>query len=510
MTIYEQFLTTSTKHIARPCFRYLGKETSYNEVRLRIARLSYLYQHELGPTSKDARIAFIARNSPAFFQTFFALTNIRAVVVPINPDSPPSEWTEAFKATHPTHVAVTSDLLGTVREFLSSERLTIPIIEIEKKQGGEYDTSFTPPPENKPLDSDPVLLLAAGGTATGKRRYISINHKELHHAASAIRGCYKALPTDRMLTTLSWAHPFSFVHAMLFPLMNGMTLVIDHGLQAVEFLDFLTESRVTRLAGVPAFYLKLLMTCRNEKRPLVGVKSATVGIGMLSHELKRAFQVLKIPAPHVYGQVENVWTLAMESIESVNTESGVYGRSLAGLKYKVMDSNGDEIEGNERRTGMLAVSGPSVMTGYYGKEHEKETKSALRGSWLYTGDYAALEGDGEELKLEFIGRREDILMIDGEPSSLGRMDAVLRKIPGLQDAAGFVVKNSKNHSVPLAVLVKNQASPLSEHQVVTFCKENMEDAICPQAVIFTEAIPRDIGGNVNHHKLRAQYAHLAG
>jgi acyl-CoA synthetase (AMP-forming)/AMP-acid ligase II len=150
------------------------------------------------------------------------------------------------------------------------------------------------------------------------------------------------------------------------------------------------------------------------------------------------------------------------------------------------------------------------MTGYYGKEHEKETKSALRGSWLYTGDYAALEGDGEELKLEFIGRREDILMIDGEPSSLGRMDAVLRKIPGLQDAAGFVVKNSKNHSVPLAVLVKNQASPLSEHQVVTFCKENMEDAICPQAVIFTEAIPRDIGGNVNHHKLRAQYAHLAG
>jgi long-chain acyl-CoA synthetase len=371
MTIYEQFLTNSSKHIPRPAFRYLGKETSYNEVRLRISRLSYLYQHELGPASKGARVAFIARNSPAFFKTFFALTNIRATVIPLNPDAPPSEWSEAFKETHPTHVAVTSDLLDTVREFLSSERLTLPIIEIEKKQGGEYDTSFTPPPDNKPVDTDTALLLSAGGTS-GKRKFIAINHKQLHHAANAIRGSYKVLPTDRMLTTLSWAHPFSFVHAMIFPLMNGMTLVIDHGLQAVEFLDFLTESRVTRLAGVPSFYLKLLMTCRNEKRPLVGIKSATVGVGMLSHELKRAFEVLKIPAPHVYGQVENVWTIAMESVDSVNTESGVHGRGIAGLKYKVMDSNGDEIISKERRVGMLAVSGPSVMTGYYGKEHEKE------------------------------------------------------------------------------------------------------------------------------------------
>jgi acyl-coenzyme A synthetase/AMP-(fatty) acid ligase len=102
------------------------------------------------------------------------------------------------------------------------------------------------------------------------------------------------------------------------------------------------------------------------------------------------------------------------------------------------------------------------------------------------------------------------MMMDGEPVSLFKMDQALRKIPGLHDAAGFVVKNSKNHPTPLAVVVKNQASPLTENQVLTFCKEHVEDTLCPHAVIFAEAIPRDIGGNVNHHKLRGLYSHLAG
>src|SRR5262249_24581230 len=157
----------------------------------------------------------------------------------------------------------------------------------------------------------------------------------------------------------SWAHPFSFIHGMLFPMMNGMCAVIDHGLQAAEYLDFLIESRVTRLVGTPPYYLKLLITSKNEKKPPVGIKSATVGLGQLSNELRRVFQVLKVPAPHVYGMSENVWTIAMETIEETSLEPGVHGKALPGMKYKVMDDNGDEIEGAERRTGPLAVAGPA-------------------------------------------------------------------------------------------------------------------------------------------------------
>ena len=107
-----------------------------------------------------------------------------------------------------------------VREFLSSERLTLPIVEIEKKQGGEYDTSFTAPPDNRPLETDVILLLKSGGRSS-KPRFAQFNHKQLQAASGLVRGCYKPLSTDRLHTPLSWTEPFAFVHGMLFPLMSG-------------------------------------------------------------------------------------------------------------------------------------------------------------------------------------------------------------------------------------------------------------------------------------------------
>ena len=379
-----------------------------------------------------------------------------------------------FKATQPTHVAITSDLLLQVREFLSSERLTLPIIEIEKKQGGEYDTSFTAQADQKPVDTDPIFLFATQGR-TGKPKNIQLNHKHLQHAAACLKGCYKVLPTDRIHTTLSWAHPFSFVHGMLFPLMSGMTVIIDHGLQAVEFLDFLVDSRVNRLIGTPPYYLRLLITCKNEKRPLVGIKSATVGLGQLSNELRRVFQIMSIPTPHVYGMAENVWTIGMESIEETSLEPGVHGKGLPGMKYKVLDENLDAIEGSERRVGLLAVSGPAVMQAYLGKELEAATKNAIRGTWLYTGDYAELEGENEELKICFLGRKEDVLRVDGDISTMDSIDAVLKRIPGIQDAAAFVSKNSKNQLVTVCALVRLPGSPLKENQVLEACSSIQEE-----------------------------------
>ncbi len=505
MTLFEQFLSSSSKNIPRPAISYLGKEISYNDLRTSIARLSYLYQNELGT---GARVALIARNSPAFIKTFFALTNIRAVVVPLSPDAAPEEWAEAFKQAHPTHVAITSDLLPKVREFLSHERLVLPIVEIERKQGGEYDTSFTAPSDQKPLETDVVFLLRTRGR-NSKPKFVQFNHKHLQAACTSLRGCYKVLPTDRILTTLSWSHPFALIHGMLFPLMAGMTVVIDTGLQALEFLDFLTAAHVTRMVDTPPFYLKLLMTCRNEKRPLVGIKSATVGLGQLSLELRKVFQIMKIATPHVYGMTENVWTIGMESIEDTSLEPGAHGKCLPGLKYKVLDENGDTIEGADRRVGHLAVSGPTVMQGYLGKELEAETKNSLRGTWLYTGDYAELEGENDELKMNFLGRKEDVFKDGGEIIALDSVDLILRKLPGVQDAAAFISKNSKNQLVPVYVVVKTGA-PLQESQILEYCAQKIEENLRPKAILFTDFIPRDLGGNVNHSKLRAQFSGAAG
>jgi acyl-CoA synthetase (AMP-forming)/AMP-acid ligase II len=508
-TLFEHFLTQSSKNLAAPAYRYLGKETSFSDLRGAVSKLSYLFQHEIGT---QARVALLARNSPAWIKTFLALTNIRALVIPINPDEPPSEWLQIFKDTQPTHVAVTSDVLIRVREFMSAERFTLPLIEIEKRQGGEYDTSFTPAPDNRPLETDPILLLRSGGGAHGKHRLAQFNHKQLQAASGFLRGCYKPLSTDRLHTNLSWAHPYSFTHGLLFPLLAGMCNVIDHGLQAVEYLDFLIESRVSRLVGTPPYYLKLLVASKNEKKPIAGIRSATVGLGHLSAELRKVFELLKMKPLHVYGAVENVWTISMEGMEELPSEEPVYGyvgisqRALPGLKYKVMDENGDEIEGSDRRTGAFAVSSPALMSAYFGKDMEKETKNSIRGTWLYTDDIVTLDGEGENLKITLLGRKENLAKVDGDYTPLDELDSVLRHIPGFTDAAGFITKNSKNQTVVACALVKVLAASVNEKSVEDACAQKLPEDLRPKGIVFTDHIPRDAGGNVNYARLRGQFS----
>jgi long-chain acyl-CoA synthetase len=510
MILSQQLNLAAVKSATRPALSYLGKEMNYTELRTRVARLSYLFQHDIG---HGARVAFLTRNSPAVVASFFALSNTRSITILLDPDKPPSETLDALRESKATHIAVTSDLTSKVRDMLVENRLSLPIIEIEKKQGGEYDTSYTPTPDNVPNDADPILMFRTPGT-TGKPKFAIFNHKQVYHAALCVRGPYHLLPTDRVMTTMNWAHPFAFVHGALMPLMAGGTAVIEHGAEGKDFLEWVVKSHVTRIADSPAALLKILLTCKNEKQGLPGVKSVTVGVGFLNQELRKVFTALKIAVAQTYGQAEACWTIAMEDTapegkqDTQTRDRRSVGKGLAGIKYKVLDEKGDEIPGRETRQGMLAIMGPNTMVGYY--EREQENRQALRGTWLYTGDYFRLEGEGETLSMTFLGRREELIVRQGEIISPEAIDGVVRAIPGVQDSAGFPVKTSRDELVLACAVVKVQGSGLNEKQIMDHCHSKMNSDRAPHAVMFVDVIPRDPGGNVKRAKLRSQFSGSVG
>lgn len=509
MILTQNLIQSSTKYLTRGALRYLGKEINYKDFLAAISKLSYLYQHELEGVA-EIRMAFYSRPSIALVQTIIAMTNIKAVVILLDPEVPPDELGKWIRDTKATHLAVSGDLMANARELVSAERLPTPIIEFEKKHGGEYDPSFTPSPERAPKESDPIFMFRTAGT-TGKPKYIQFTHKQLNAAALAVKPHYHFSTADRVLTKMNFWHPFPFLHGLMIPLLNGVTTVLDHGLEAVEFLDFILDQRVTRLVGPPQFFFKQLVICKNEKRVLPGIKSITVGMGALSPELVRAFELLKVNVSHVYGMTENFWTIAMQDTQDplggTTYERGFVGKGLVGMKYKVMDDNGDEVEGKGRRVGQLAVGSPSVMPGYF--EREKETKNALRGTWLYTGDIAALDGDQDDLKISYLGRKDDMIKVDGQLFSVSATDMALRAHPAIQDAATFVIKDGRGKPVVVCAVVRKVGAVLNEKQVLDFAAGKTEGP-SPQAVAFTDVIPRDGGHNVNCAKLRAQFSGIAG
>ena len=71
-------------------------------------------------------------------------------------------------------------------------------------------------------------------------------------------------------------------------------------------------------------------------------------------------------------------------------KSGSLGLPLPGLKCAIVDAQGRELPPGAK--GEIVVRGPNVMKEYY--KDPEDTKKALRGGWLHTGDFGYIDSDG--------------------------------------------------------------------------------------------------------------------
>ncbi len=516
MLIAQALSTAVQKNPSNIAIKFLKDEMKFGDLRKHVAHFSYLFLKILGPAP---RVAFFGSNSSATAVSFFAISNIRGCSIFID-----TRWTNEqvaawLKKSKATHLAVTNDFMPRTRELIRDFRVNLQVIEIEKRHGGEYDDTYSPPPENPPKDTDVILLLPTAGMQ-GDPKMVTFNHLQLQHAANALKGCYKAVGTDRIMTDLAWSTPFAFMHGMLFPLMNGTTCVVYHGVEEKAFVPFLTEAKITRLCTDPAFAEKLLMRCKTEGVKLPWLKALVVGGSHIPPTLQALGREVKIPVLRVYGQTEGAWTLAMDDFSEAGaekTEEPVRMKGLPGIKYKVVDLNGDEVEGKEDRTGRLCITGPNIMAGYYledPKEALVATKQVVRGTWLYTEDFATINDSGDFLRVDMHGRRGVTLdRGDGTYVAPDCIDPALKDIKGIVDGAGFIFEVSKGKQVLAAGVVRDanpQAVIVKEEDVMNALRKKLAPAQLPSTIVFVEHIPRLVNGLVNRFRLARANAMAAG
>jgi acyl-CoA synthetase (AMP-forming)/AMP-acid ligase II len=203
---------------------------------------------------------------------------------------------------------------------------------------------------------------------------------------------------------------------------------------------------------------------------------------------------------------ENLWTISLDDTQPSPDQKPT--NALPGFKYKVVDENGDEIEGDFERTGQLCVMGPTAMTRYLMKDREtseKATKQVIRGTWVYTGDLATLDGAGETLRITYRCRKDESLFQEGVYVYPDKVDKAYRGGPGIQDIAGFVTKNIQGKKI-LACAIVRDPGPAVERIVLDWCKGKAVGDARPAAFVFVDAIPYTPAGNVNRLSLGRLYS----
>jgi acyl-CoA synthetase (AMP-forming)/AMP-acid ligase II len=505
MLLTQALSETAIKYPSNLAVLDLGKGISYRDLRKKIGQLSFLYQSEI---LADAKVAILAENHGATVATFFALSNIRCPVFFLNPTETDEELIEDLKNLQINTILVVGSKLLRMRDIQRKAGVSFQIIELEKKRGGEYDESYIAPPERPVKENDPVLIVKLKEYSE-PTKYIFFHHRQITSACIASRRFYRFTPVDRMLTTMHWSHPFALMHGMLLPILSGATCAIDPQCSSLEeFIEYIAKEKITRFCGPPKFFFQLLNFCASQKYTLPGVKSITVGMGSISLSLRKIYQMLKIPVLRSYGRHEMLWPVAMDALEEgVDIEKSKC-RLATGVKVKVLNATGDEIPGPNKREGLLAVTADFVMSGFFHPDKEiagEVTRNRLRGTWIYTGEIARLEGAGEDLSIAVLGKETDMIRVGNRFLSSREIDEKLKGFAGVADAAGFVRLDQKGEKEFSCAIVP-QVKFIDEKAILAELANSLPGELVPKSIHIVESIPRDAFESVNRYSLQRQFS----
>jgi long-chain acyl-CoA synthetase len=130
----------------------------------------------------------------------------------------------------------------------------------------------------------------------------------------------------------------------------------------------------------------------------------------------------------------------------------------------------------------------------------ENTRRAMHGDWLRTGDVARIDADGFVF---IVGRSKEMILRGGENISPLEIEEVAVRHPAVREAAAVGVPDRIwGESVGP---VRRDAPPGDRADVVEFCRAHLSAFKVPQRVVFVEELPRNAVGKVTRNALRSAF-----
>ena len=140
-----------------------------------------------------------------------------------------------------------------------------------------------------------------------------------------------------------------------------------------------------------------------------------------------------------------------------------------------------EVPKDGKTIGEIMIRGNVVMKGYF--KDKDATDKAMKDGWFHSGDLAVMHPDGY-VKIQ--DRSKDIIISGGENISSIEIENTLSKHPSVSIAAVVAKPDEKWGEVPCAFIEMIKDKPVSEKELIDFCKETLAGFKVPKKVVFCE------------------------
>ncbi|XP_010926600.3 4-coumarate--CoA ligase-like 5 isoform X1 [Elaeis guineensis] len=449
-----------------------GAAISYPELVSRVHTLAASLRSRAGLSKGD--VAFVL--SPTRLDVpllYFALLSLGVVVSPANPLSTAGEISHQIRLSNPSvafATAATADKLPR----------DLPIILLDSPRFRSFLSpaapAAAPPPEVS--QSDTAAILYSSGT-TGRVKGVVLTHRNFVALIAGYHAAKEAVeaPPDGpavALFTIPLFHVFGFFMVLRTAALAETTVLMerfDFGamLRAVE------RYRATYIPMSPPLVVAMAKSDEVAHYDLSSLRLVACGGGPLGREVAERFTA-RFPNIEIiqgYGLTESTGGVSGTAGPDESRKYGSAGRIGANLEAKIVDPATGEALPPERQ-GELWLRGPTIMKGYIG-DAEATASTLDSEGWLKTGDLCYFDQDGFVFVVD---RLKELIKYKAYQVPPAELEHVLHSHPEIADAAVIPFPDEEAGQIPMAFIVRQPGSSVSEQQVMDFVAKQILVAGC--------------------------------
>jgi fatty-acyl-CoA synthase len=177
---------------------------------------------------------------------------------------------------------------------------------------------------------------------------------------------------------------------------------------------------------------------------------------------------------------------------------GSVGIPVFHSEVKIVNEKGAEVKQGD--VGEIVVSGPTLMSGYWGRP--EATRETIKNGWLHTGDLARVDEEGF---FYIADRKKDVIISGGENIYPAEVEKTFLENPKIADVAVVGVPDEKWGEVGIAFIVLVEQETMTESEALACCGERLAKYKVPKSVRFVKELPVTAAQKIMRYKLREEY-----
>jgi long-chain acyl-CoA synthetase len=447
----------------------------------------------IGP---EMPVGWVARNRAAAVASFASLVMNGRMVVPLRPKQTSATFPDELAAQRLQ--AVIGDADDWAGEGAVEAAARAGSFGIAVSGNSEFHVAVVPAlnrvgagPHRPPMPGYVLERLTSGTTGAPKRIPVqenvlipSLRSGEQKSGREQSRGLdLKTSPTILL-------KPFSHaggLFGLLLALYQARPMVLLEKFAPEEWALAVSRHRPKSASLVPAM-IQMIIEARIAPELLSSLKAIRAGTAPLDPQMQARFEErYGIPILVDYGAAEFIggiagWTLADHKRFSA-AKRGSVGRSRPDVSLKITSpESADELP--VAQSGIL-----HIKCDRFGPD------------WFRTNDLASIDADGF---LFLHGRADDAINRGGFKILPEEVAAVLRRYPGVRDAAVIGRPDARLGQVPVAAIEMAPGVPTPRPELIeAFAREHLTAYMIPKEFRFVETLPRTASLKISRPELKA-------